>query len=34
MSNLRKQILSKSLPPIGPLSSKKLSSDNQKKSST
>ncbi|CAF0773639.1 unnamed protein product [Adineta steineri] len=33
MSNLRKQILSKTLPPIGPSSSsKKLSSDNQKKS--
>jgi protein phosphatase methylesterase 1 len=32
MSNLRTQILSKTLPPIGPLSSKKLSSDNKKKS--
>jgi protein phosphatase methylesterase 1 len=32
MSNLRKQILSKTLPPIGPSSSKKLSSDNPKKS--
>jgi protein phosphatase methylesterase 1 len=34
MSNLRKQILNKTLPPIGPLSSRKLSSDNQKKSSS
>lgn len=34
MSNLRKQILSKSLPPIGPSSSKRLSSDNQKASSS
>ncbi|CAF0879323.1 unnamed protein product [Rotaria sp. Silwood1] len=34
MSNLRKQIFSKTLPPIGPSSSKKLSSDNQKKASS
>jgi len=34
MSNLRKQILSKTLPPIGPSSSKNLLSDNQKKSSS
>jgi protein phosphatase methylesterase 1 len=34
MSNLRKQILTKTLPPIGPSSSRKLTSDNQKKSSS
>ena len=34
MSNLRKQILSKTLPPIGPPSSRKSSSDQQKRSAT
>ncbi|CAF2048731.1 unnamed protein product [Rotaria magnacalcarata] len=34
MSNLRKQMLSKSLPPIGPSSSKKLLSYNENKSSS